>query len=75
MAVSFWEAEKREEALALTEKGMRHIQEAVDRGEIDRSALAAPLSNLANMNRLLGNEEKAATYETRLVDFQSPAEE
>jgi tetratricopeptide (TPR) repeat protein len=75
MAASLWEVEKREEALALTEKGLRYIQDAVDRGEIDRNALAAPLSNLANMNRLLGNEEKAATYETRLVDFQEPTKE
>jgi hypothetical protein len=40
---------------------------------LDRSALAVPLANLAGMNRALGNEEQAEHYQTRLVDFQTPA--
>jgi tetratricopeptide (TPR) repeat protein len=75
MSVSLWQAEQREQAISLTEKGLRYIQEAVDRAELERTALAAPLANLAHMNRLLGNEAKAKMYQTRLVDFQTPVEE
>jgi tetratricopeptide (TPR) repeat protein len=73
MAVSFWEAERRDQALALTEKGLQWMQRATDRGALDRAALAVPLANLAKMNRLLGNEDQAERYQTRLVDFQTPA--
>jgi tetratricopeptide (TPR) repeat protein len=75
MAVSLWQADQRDQAVALTEKGLRYIQDAVDRAELDRAAMTAPLTNLANMNRLLGNEVQAEKYQTRLVDFQTPVEE
>jgi tetratricopeptide (TPR) repeat protein len=75
MGVSFWQTQQREQALALTEKGLRYIQQAVDQGQLDRSALTVPLNNLTNMNRALGNTEQAERYHTRLVDFQTPADE
>ncbi len=50
------------------------MQQAVDQGSLPRTALAVPFNNLASMNRALGNEQQAHQYQTRLVDFQEPAE-
>jgi hypothetical protein len=75
MGVSFWQTQQTKQALAVTEKGLRYVQQAVDQGLLDRSALSVPLNNLTNMNRALGNTEQAERYHTRLVDFQTPADD
>ncbi len=72
MAISYWSIEQHDKALALTERGLQAMQQAVEQGQLARTALAAPLSNLAHMNQRLGNTEQADRYQTRLVDFQTP---
>jgi tetratricopeptide (TPR) repeat protein len=74
MGVSYWHIDEREKGVALTEQGLRLMQQAVERGSLPRTALAVPFNNLASMNRALGNEQQADQYQTRLVDFQEPTE-
>ncbi|MGD9646411.1 MAG: hypothetical protein AB7U73_11920 [Pirellulales bacterium] len=62
MAVSFWQAKDREEALRLTNEGLRLVEQAVKEGILEQTALAVPYSNLANMHRQLGDEGEARKY-------------
>ncbi len=55
MGVSYWNAGYRKKAVALTEHGANLIEEAVRRGSHDRSVLVVPYSNLAAMQREMGN--------------------
>lgn len=59
MGVSYWQTGRREEAVKLTEKGVRWMEQAVRQGSLDRSTLSVPYENLASMHRKLGNAEKA----------------
>lgn len=59
MGVSYWEADKKEKAVALTKKGIKWMEQAVAQGTLDRPALAVPYNNLAAMHRKLGSTEKA----------------
>jgi tetratricopeptide (TPR) repeat protein len=59
MGVSYWEADQKEKAVALTEKGIRWMEQAVAQGTLDRPALAVPYNNLASMQRKLGSTDKA----------------
>ncbi|MBN2023016.1 MAG: hypothetical protein JW809_09490 [Pirellulales bacterium] len=67
MGVSYWEVGQRDQALALTEKGLTLIKQAVQVGALPRSALAVPYENLAAMQRYLGRPEAAASFQ-RLAD-------
>ena len=60
MGVSYWSTGYRKKAVALTEHGADLIEEAVRRGLHDRSVLVIPYTNLAAMNRELGNGAGAA---------------
>jgi tetratricopeptide (TPR) repeat protein len=55
MGVSYWNAGYRKKAVALTEHGANLIEESVRRGSHDRSVLVVPYSNLAAMQRDMGN--------------------
>jgi tetratricopeptide (TPR) repeat protein len=59
MGVSYWNAGYRKKAIALTEHGANLIEESVKRGAHDRSVLMIPYSNLAAMNREVGNSAGA----------------
>lgn len=59
MGVSYWQAGHRQKAVALTEHGADLIQEAVQRGVHDRGALVIPYTNLAAMNREMGDSAGA----------------
>ena len=63
MGVSYWESNQREKAVALTEKGIKWMEEAVKQGSLDRPALAVPYSNLASMHRKLGSGDKADQFQ------------
>jgi len=59
MGVSYWSAGYRKKAVALTEHGADLIEESVRRGMHDRSLLVIPYSNLAAMNREMGDSAGA----------------
>jgi tetratricopeptide (TPR) repeat protein len=63
MGVSYWEAGQREKAVALTQKGIKWMEQAVKQGTLDNSALAVPYGNLASMHRKLGAADKAEHYQ------------
>ena len=60
MGVSYWSAGYRKKAVALTEHGTDLIEEAVRRGTHERSALVIPYTNLAAMQREMGESARAA---------------
>lgn len=60
MAVSYWEAGQRQRAQQLTQQGMQFMQEAVQAGLMDASALEVPKANLATMARHSGSETRTA---------------
>lgn len=62
MGVSYWEVGKKDLGYQLTERGTRLVEEAVAGGHYPRSALAAPYTNLATMERHRGNPEVAERY-------------
>jgi tetratricopeptide (TPR) repeat protein len=59
MGVSYWETGNRNKAIELTLKGIKFMEEAVGQGMIDRTALVIPYTNLAAMQRQVGNQEEA----------------
>ena len=62
MGVSYWNAGDRKKAVALTEHGADLIEEAVRRGTHDRSVLVIPYTNLAAMNREMGDNAGATPH-------------
>lgn len=62
MGVSYWMTGQREEAVRLTERGLKQIERGVSLGLLDNSAFSIPYSNLASMHRELGNQENARRY-------------
>jgi tetratricopeptide (TPR) repeat protein len=63
MGVSYWEIGRRDEALALTTKGIQWMEQAAKQGTLDRSALAVPYGNLAAMHRKLGADDLAKQFQ------------
>jgi tetratricopeptide (TPR) repeat protein len=63
MGVSYWEAGQREKAVALTEKGIRMMEQAVEQHTFNRALLAVPYNNLAAMHKSLGSPERAKQYQ------------
>jgi hypothetical protein len=62
MGVSYWPTDQREEAVRLTERGLRQIERGVRENVVEASVLVAPYSNLAKMYHELGNQEQATKY-------------
>ena len=62
MGVSYWNVERRDDALRLTKLGVRLIEAAESAGVVPSDALAAPYNNLAVMHKELGNETDAQEY-------------
>ncbi len=63
MGVSYWEVGQREKAVAMTQKGIRWMEQAVGQGTMDAAALADPYGNLAWMHRKLGANDIANHYQ------------
>ena len=61
MGISYWETGMRDFAVQLTDAGLRHVQEAVNRKLVEEKALAIPYSNLAFMHEALGHKDDAET--------------
>lgn len=62
MGVSYWATDQRDEAVRLTERGLRQIERGVRENVVEASVLVAPYSNLAKMYHELGDREQAAKY-------------
>ncbi|MDR2172046.1 MAG: hypothetical protein LBP59_18020 [Planctomycetaceae bacterium] len=62
MGVSYWLTNQRDEAIKLTERGLRQIERGAKLGFVKESAFAIPYSNLMNMYNELGNVERAKHY-------------
>jgi len=62
MAVSYWAAGSHDEAMRLTRRGVKHIEEAIKDGILGEDALSIPYSNLATMHRYLGDAELADSF-------------
>ncbi len=60
MAISYWEADQKQEALRLTRQGMELMERAAADGQLDKVALAVPYGNLARMHELLGDQRRPA---------------
>ncbi len=62
MAISYWQVERREDALALSRRGVDLMVAAVDRKELDERALAVAYGNLSTMYAEEGDETQSRTY-------------
>ena len=62
MGVSYWETGQHEQAIRLTDNGLRQIDRGVRFNVVDEAALVIPYTNLAKMHHDLGNREQAAKY-------------
>lgn len=62
MAISYWQVERRDDALALSRKGVDLMVEAVDQEQLAERSLAVPYGNLSTMYAEQGNDEQAKTY-------------
>jgi len=62
MAISYWQVERREDALSLCSNGVECMVEAVDRHQLSEQALAVGYGNLAMMYSEQGEEEQAKNY-------------
>ncbi len=63
MGVSYWENGQQRKAVALSQKGVNWMEQAVQQGSLDRSALAVPYGNLAAMHRKLGADDQADHFQ------------
>jgi tetratricopeptide (TPR) repeat protein len=62
MAVSYWAAGNRDEAMRLTRQGLKMMEQAVQDGTLEEEALRVPFTNLATMHKFLGDDEQAEAY-------------
>lgn len=63
MGVSYWKTGAREKAVAMTQKGVGWMEQAVKQGAFDRASLSRPYGNLAAMHRDLGDDNQADRFE------------
>lgn len=62
MGVSYWEMNQQDEAIRLTERGLRQIEKGVKTGSIAANALIIPYSNLSTMYDRLSRKNEARKY-------------
>lgn len=62
MAVSYWETDKRDEALRLTQQGVQLMERGVEQGLLPKAALAIPYGNLASMHDAQGDAQAAKKF-------------
>ncbi|MDR0337804.1 MAG: hypothetical protein LBI18_12010 [Planctomycetaceae bacterium] len=72
MGVSYWMTDQRDEAIRLTERGLKQIERGVKNKMIDESALSIPYSNLANMYRETGKADIAERYSKLAANIHEP---
>jgi tetratricopeptide (TPR) repeat protein len=62
MAISYWQVERREDALELSRQGVDLMVTAVDEGQLEERALAVAYGNLATMHAERGDDEQSRNY-------------
>ena len=62
IGVSYWQQEKQQEAVQLTERGLKLLQTAVKSRQREPSALGVAYTNLATMHDKLGDQDQAKRY-------------
>ncbi len=63
MGVSYWETGQQKKAVDLTEHGLKLMEQSAQQGQLAKTTLSVPYSNLAWMHRKLGEAEQAAYFE------------
>jgi hypothetical protein len=62
MAISYWQVEKRPEAVTLSRLGVECMVDAVERKQLDERALAVAYGNLSTMYAEQGDAEQSKAY-------------
>jgi hypothetical protein len=62
MAVSYWQQTDKQEAMRLTEQGVKLLESAVEEKLVEKTALAVPYGNLASMHEEIGNAQQASSF-------------
>ena len=62
MAISYWQVDRRDDALSLSSRGVDLMVEAVDLEQLTERSLAVPYGNLSTMYAEQGNDEQSKTY-------------
>ncbi len=62
MAISYWQVERREDALAISRKGVDFMVEAVDQKQLEERSLAVAYGNLSTMYAEEGDSDQSKTY-------------
>ena len=62
MGVSYWETAQQEEAIRITERGIRQLERGVLANVLEASVLEIPYKNLAKMYHEKGDQEQATKY-------------
>ncbi len=63
MAISYWQVDKKQKAVELTDKGRRLMEQAVEAGHLPSEKLNVPYRNLASMHRQLGQTDQATRFD------------
>jgi hypothetical protein len=62
MAISYWQVDRREDALALSRRGVDLMVTAVDKSQLEERSLAVAYGNLSTMYAEEGDDEQSQTY-------------
>jgi tetratricopeptide (TPR) repeat protein len=62
MAISYWQVERRGDALKLSRRGVDLMVEAVDQKQLDERSLAVAYGNLSTMYAEQGDDEQSKNY-------------
>ncbi len=62
MAISYWQVERRGDALELSRRGVDLMVTAVDEGQLEERSLAVAYGNLATMYAEQGDDEQSRNY-------------
>jgi tetratricopeptide (TPR) repeat protein len=62
MAISYWQVDRRDDALALSRRGVDMMVAAVDAKQLEERALAVAYGNLSTMYAEQGDDTKSQTY-------------
>ena len=62
MAISYWQVNRRADALKISRQGVELMVEAVDRKELDERSLAVAYGNLSTMHAEEGDDEQSKNY-------------
>ena len=62
MAISYWQVDRREDALALSRRGVDLMVAAVDKSQLEERSLAVAYGNLSTMYAEEGDDKQSQTY-------------